>query len=111
MTQIPQNLSLQLVEQHKRRLCHMPWLYFRLKPAQLEWAIPWQAEIHKSISQFEDIDIDPSSFIADDARLFAERGRKITVGPLSHVGAGSFLHGPIQIGAHVGINHSVSIDC
>jgi acetyltransferase-like isoleucine patch superfamily enzyme len=49
-------------------------------------------------------------FIAETAHLFAEPGRDIKISENSHIGADCFLHGPITIGANVGINHACSLD-
>lgn len=88
----------------------MPWLYFRLKEKQLEWARPWQQSVHKRISEFEEISIDDTAFIAEAVAIFAEPGRDVSIGSLSHIGADCFIHGPVNIGHGVGINHQCSLD-
>ena len=98
------------VEQHKERLNFMPWLYYRLKPKHLEWALPWQKELQAKLSALETVSFDDHCFIAETAKLFAEPGRAIVIGAQSHIGAGCFLHGPITIGKNVGINHYCSFD-
>lgn len=99
-----------LIAQHKRRLNHMPWLYFRLKKKQLEWALPWQQSIHERISEYEEISVDGTAFLAENVAIFAEPGRDVTIGSLSHVGADCFIHGPVKIGRGVGVNHQCSFD-
>jgi acetyltransferase-like isoleucine patch superfamily enzyme len=97
-------------EQHKERLAWMPWLYFSLKPAHHAWASHWQAQIRARFMALEDVMLDESCFVAPSARLFAEPGRRIIVGPRSSIGADAFLHGPITLGEDVSINPRVSID-
>lgn len=96
--------------QHKERLAWMPWLYFSLRPAHRAWASLWQAELRERFMALEDIFLDESSFVAPSARLFAEPGRRITVGARSSIGADSFLHGPMTLGEDVSINPRVCID-
>ena len=98
------------IEQHKERLNYMPWLFYSLKAKHLEWAIPWQQEWQAHLMAMEDIKIGNHCFISPLARLFAEPGRTITIGDHSFIGAHAFLHGPITIGSHVGINHHCSLD-
>ncbi|WP_051202177.1 acyltransferase [Ferrimonas senticii] len=100
----------QLIEQHKQRLNFMPWLYPSLKAKALAWALPWQQSLQARLSAFETVHFGERCFIAETARLFAERGRDIVVGDGSHIGADSFLHGPVRIGKGVGINHGCSFD-
>ena len=95
---------------HKRRLAHMPWLFARLKPEDRAWADPWQAEIQAELTAHECVELGAQCFIAPDARIFGEPGRPVILGEGSFVGAGAFLHGPITIGRHVGINPGVHID-
>ncbi|MCE9787208.1 acyltransferase [Shewanella chilikensis] len=96
--------------QHKRRLSWMPWLWYRLKPKHLEWALPWQQAIQAKLQALETISIGQNCFIAPEAELFAEPGRPITLGDESMIAANCFLHGPIQIGREVSINHGCSLD-
>ncbi len=96
--------------QHKKRLSWMPWLYYRLKPKNLQWAKPWQDDIQQALIQLETIEIAEQVFIAPEAALFAEPGRAITLGAESFVAANCFLHGPLVIGREVAINHSCSFD-
>jgi len=96
--------------QHQRRLSWMPWLYFSLRPAHAAWARAWQAEVHAALMQLETVEIDPSAFVAPEARIFAEPGRTVRIGPRAAVAAEAFLHGPIELGADVSVNHRVSMD-
>lgn len=98
------------IHQHQARLAWMPWLYFRLKAKQRLWAEPWQAEIRNRLMRLETIQLADDTFIAPEAQLFAEPGRTITIGSRSFVAANTFLHGPLTIGADVGINHGCSLD-
>ncbi|WP_298633555.1 acyltransferase [uncultured Umboniibacter sp.] len=98
------------IAQHKARLNHMPWLYYRLKPKHLIWAKPWQDEIQRTLAEVETVRFSEQCFIADTANLFAEPGRDISISANSHIGADCFLHGPITIGRNVGINHACSLD-
>ncbi len=88
----------------------MPWLYDRLKPAQREWALPWQAEIQAELAALETLEIGSNVFIAPQARLFAEPGRTIRIGDGVRIAADCVLHGPITLGAHVSVNHHVTMD-
>lgn len=97
-------------EQHMLRLAYMPWLYDRLKSHQREWATQWQAEIQQTLMELESIEIGENVFIAPQARLFAEPGRTIVIGDGARIAADCVLHGPLTIGAHVSINHHVTMD-
>jgi|SRR5690606_12239423 len=97
-------------EQHKQRLNYMPWLYFSLKPKDRAWAEPWQQTVQAHFSAMETIRFGADCFVSPEARLFAEPGREIYVGDGSHIAAEVFLHGPIRLGRHVGINHRVTMD-
>ncbi|GAA4874362.1 acyltransferase [Ferrimonas pelagia] len=102
--------SERLREQHKRRLAWMPGLYYRLKPKHLSWAEPWQQALQQAVSEVETVRFGQHCFIAPDLALFAEPGRDIEIGDRCMFAAGSFLHGPIQIGNEVSINHGCSLD-
>lgn len=102
--------TLKYREQHKQRLSYMPWLYWTLKPAQRKWAQSWQQEIQQYLCDMETVTIEGDCFISPDAKLFAERGRPIIIRDKSFIAADTVLHGPIDIGQHVGINHHVTID-
>jgi acetyltransferase-like isoleucine patch superfamily enzyme len=97
-------------QQHKLRLSYMPWLYARLKPAQRAWAQVWQQEWQGYLSAMETIIIGKNCFIAPEARLFAERGRPIVIGDNTYIAADCVLHGPLNIGKNVSINHHISLD-
>ena len=92
-------------EQHKHRLNYMPWLYWRLKDKHLAWAKSWQQDYQDYLQEMEDVEIGDNCFISPLAHLFAERGRKISIGNNSFVAADSVLHGPLTIGNEVAINH------
>ena len=96
--------------QHKKRLSWMPWLYFSLKEKHLLWAEPWQKKIQATLTALETIHIGQRCFIAPEAELFAEPGRDIRMGNQCMIAAESFLHGPINLGDEVAINHGCSLD-
>ena len=100
--------ELQLV--HQRRMARMPWLYFQAKPAIRAWAEPWQAEILARLRRTEDVALDPSCFVAPDADLVAEPGRRIIAGPRCAFAAGVFVHGPVVLAADVSLNPQVTLD-
>jgi len=104
------DLQQRRLEQHKRRLSWMPWLYFALKPKHRAWAEPWQREVRQSFRELETIEIDESAFVAPEARLFAEPGRTIRIGPRCSVAAEVFAHGPIVLEAEVSLNARVTMD-
>lgn len=99
-----------LIEQHKQRLNFMPWLYLRLKPKQLAWAKPWQDDLQAKLQALETVTLGEACFIGETARLFAERGRPISIGDRCHIASDTFLHGPITLGDDIGINHGCSLD-
>lgn len=101
---------MSMLEQHKKRLSWMPWLYFRLKPQQRSWAEPWQHEIQAQLSALETVSLEENCFIAPDAAIFAEPNRSISIGSGSAIASNCFLHGPIALGSDVFINHSCSLD-
>lgn len=97
-------------EQHKERLSYMPWLYYRLKPKHLTWATPWQQELQAKLQALETVVIGKNVFIAPSARLFAEPGRTLVIGDHSYIAADCVIHGPVEIGKHVSINHHICLD-
>lgn len=97
-------------DQHKLRLAYMPWLYFTLKPEHAAWAKAWQADIQAELRKLETIEIGQDVFIAPQARLFAEPGRAIRIGDGASIAADCVLHGPIELGEYVSVNHHVTID-
>ncbi len=103
-------MSEQYREQHKKRLSYMPWLYFSLKPRHLEWARAWQVEVQAALAGLENVLIGPDCFIAPEANIFAEPGRTIEIGQGSAIAADCFIHGPVALGAHVSLNHGISMD-
>lgn len=88
----------------------MPWLYFRLKPHQREPIRAWQAELQAQLMALEAIRIGADCFIAPEAQLFAEPHREIVLAEGCTVAAGCFLHGPLELGAGVSLNHRCSLD-
>lgn len=99
-----------LREQHKRRMEHMPHLYFEAGEEIRAWAEPWQAELHAALRGLEHVVIDDSCFVARSARLFAEPHRPIKLGPRAAIAADAFLHGPIELGEAVSINAFAVLD-
>ncbi|MBF7687586.1 acyltransferase [Acinetobacter rathckeae] len=97
-------------EQHKHRLNYMPWLYWRLKDKHKQWAVAWQKEYQAYLMDMETIEIGENVFISPLAHIFAERGRKITIGDNTFIAADSVLHGPLTIGNEVAINHHCILD-
>jgi acetyltransferase-like isoleucine patch superfamily enzyme len=88
----------------------MPWLYFQLKEKDQGWARAWQADLHAELRAVEQVDLDPTCFIAPTAHLFAEPHRAIVVGAGAAIGADCFVHGPVTLGRNVTLNPRVSID-
>lgn len=100
----------ELRAQHALRLAWMPWLYFRAPPAVRAWAEPWQREVHARLVAREAVRLDPTCFIAPDARIFAEPKREVEVGPFAAIAAEAFVHGPVRLAAHVSLNARVTVD-
>lgn len=98
------------IAQQKRRMEHMPWLYFRQKPADQAWSRPWQQELQAALAGLECIHFAGEAFVAPSARIFAEPRREIHVGHRGAIGADVFLHGPIILGDDVSLNPFVVID-
>ena len=103
-------MSEELREVHQRRMARMPWLYFQAKPAIRAWAEPWQAAIHARLHRTEDVELDPSCFVAPDADLIAEPGRRIVAGPRCAFAASVFVHGPVVLAADVSLNPQVTLE-
>ncbi len=103
-------MSDQYRQQHKKRLSYMPWLYANLKPKHRQWAEAWQADIQAYLKAMETIEIADDCFIAPEANLFAEPGRDIVIGAHCTIAADVMLHGPLQLGNHVSINHGVTME-
>lgn len=97
-------------EQHKLRLSWMPWLYFNLKPRHRAWAEAWQHEVQRHLCELETVELAEGCFVAPEARLFAEPGRAIRIGPGCSIAAEAFVHGPVVLEAHVSLNARVSLD-
>lgn len=97
-------------EQHKHRLNYMPWLYWGLKPKNKAWAVAWQKEYQAYLMEMETVEIGENCFISPLAHIFAEPGRKITIGDNTFIAADCILHGPLHIGHEVAINHHCILD-
>lgn len=105
-----QDPLLKYREQHKHRLNYMPWLYWSLKPKNRGWAEAWQQEYQDYLKSMETVEIGENCFISPLAHIFAEPGRKIVIGDNSFIAADCTLHGPIEIGNDVAINHHCILD-
>ncbi|CAM3946240.1 DapH/DapD/GlmU-related protein [Corallococcus soli] len=88
----------------------MPWLYFVLKPRHHEWAHAWQREVQDRLRELETVEIAEGCFIAPEARIFAEPGRTVRIGPGCSIAADVFMHGPVELGPHVSLNARVNLD-
>ena len=97
-------------EQHKHRLNYMPWLYWSLKPKNRVWAEVWQQEYQAYLQAMETVEIGKNCFISPLAHIFAEPGRKIVIGDNTFIAADCTLHGPLEIGSEVAINHHCILD-
>ncbi|RKH11663.1 acyltransferase [Corallococcus praedator] len=104
------DLQAQRRQQHKLRLSWMPWLYFVLKPRHHEWAHAWQREVQDRLRELETVEIAEGCFVAPEARIFAEPGRTVRIGPGCSIAADVFMHGPVELGPHVSLNARVSLD-
>jgi acetyltransferase-like isoleucine patch superfamily enzyme len=98
------------IAQHKRRMSFMPWLYFSAPPHIRAWARAWQQTVQGKLSELEQVLLHPECFVAEDADLFAEPQRMIRVGEGASIAAHAFVHGPVELGAHVSINPYAAID-
>ena len=107
---IDQDQLLKYREQHKHRLNYMPWLYWTLKPKNRGWAEAWQKDYQAYLMEMETIEIGENCFISPLAHIFAEPGRKIIIGDNSFIAADCTLHGPLEIGNEVAINHHCILD-
>ena len=97
-------------EQHKHRLNYMPWLYWSLKPKHRIWAEAWQQEYQDYLRAMETVEIGQNCFISPLAHIFAEPGRHIKIGDNTFIAADCTLHGPLEIGNEVAINHHCILD-
>lgn len=98
------------IEQHQLRLSWMPWLYFVLKDRHRVWAEGWQREVQDRFMALETIRIAEGCFVAPEARLFAEPGRDIVIGPGCAIAAEVFMHGPVVLGREVSVNARAVLD-
>lgn len=105
-----QDPLLKYREQHKHRLNYMPWLYWSLKPKNRVWAEAWQKEYQEYLMSMETVEIGENCFISPLAHIFAEPGRKIKIGDNTFIAADCTLHGPLEIGNEVAINHHCILD-
>lgn len=97
-------------EQHKHRLNYMPWLYWSLQPKNRVWAEAWQKDYQAYLMEMETVEIGENCFISPLAHIFAEPGRKISIGDNTFIAADCTLHGPLHIGSEVAINHHSILD-
>ncbi|MDM1269411.1 acyltransferase [Acinetobacter indicus] len=97
-------------EQHKHRLNYMPWLYWSLKSKNRGWAEAWQKDYQAYLMEMETVEIGENCFISPLAHIFAEPGRKISIGDNTFIAADCTLHGPLHIGSEVAINHHSILD-
>jgi acetyltransferase-like isoleucine patch superfamily enzyme len=100
----------QLRAQHRRRMSFMPWLYFSAPPHVSAWAHAWQREVHEALRALERVVLDDSCFVAEEANLFAEPHRTITVGARASIAAHAFVHGPVTLADDVSINPYATLD-
>lgn len=98
------------LEQQRRRLDYMPWLYFRLKPSLRREMDAWQKDWQAELMALETILIEEGAFIASSVHLFAEPGRLIHIGAGASIAADVFMHGPLTLGAEASVNHHASLD-
>lgn len=96
--------------QQRLRMSHMPWLYFRAKPAVRAWAEPWQAEVQTALAALEDVVIEPGCFVAPEARVFAEPHRPVVLRAGASIAAGAFVHGPVELGPGASVNVRATLD-
>lgn len=94
----------------RERMRYLPYLYHRAKPEVRAWADAWQREVHAALAALEDVELHPSAFVADTARIFAEPHRRVVVGAGASVAAECVVHGPVVIGDASSLNPRVSID-
>ena len=97
-------------EQHKHRLNYMPWLYWTLKPKNRVWAEQWQKEYQEYLMSMETVEIGENCFISPLAHIFFFLCRKIIIGDNTFIAADCTLHGPLEIGNEVAINHHCILD-
>lgn len=97
-------------EQHKKRLSHMPWLYFSLAEKHRGWATAWQEEVQRALQAVETVSLEPGCFIAPEAAIFGEANKPVRMGAGSSVAAGAFLRGPLVLGANVSVNPNARLD-
>jgi acetyltransferase-like isoleucine patch superfamily enzyme len=97
-------------EQHKKRLSHMPWLYFTLSETHRAWARAWQDEVQQQLQALETVTLEPGCFIAPEAAIFAEANKPIRIGAGCSVAAGVFLRGPVVLEPNVSLNPYARVD-
>ena len=74
------------------------------------WAEVWQQEYQAYLMEMETVEIGQNCFISQLAHIFAEPGRKIVIGDNTFIAADCTLHGPLEIGSEVAINHHCILD-
>lgn len=96
--------------QHRRRLCHMPWLFFRPRPPHLEWIDDWQARVQERLLALEAVTLGRGCFIAPSAAIFGEPHRAVVIGSRCAIAAHAFVHGPVVLEDDVSINAHAILD-
>ncbi|MET0341646.1 MAG: DapH/DapD/GlmU-related protein [Polyangiales bacterium] len=96
--------------QHKRRMGMMPWLYFSASPRIRAWAAPWQADVHARLASLEAVTLHAGCFVAEDADVFAEPRRGVTVEEGASIAAHAFVHGPVLLGRDASVNPYATLD-
>lgn len=110
MSQVDDARAERLRRQHKQRMAFMPWLYFAAPPHVRGWAEAWQHEVHEDLRALEAVELHAGCFIAEEARVFAEPRRTVRVAAGASVAAHAFVHGPVELAAHVSINPYVTLE-
>lgn len=97
------------IDLEKARLSWMPWRWRALGASAKAWAEPWQAAVREALGG-PGVTIGEGAFVAPDARLLAEPGRGVVLGPRAVVGTEAFVHGPAELGEDVIVHPRVIID-
>ena len=88
----------------------MPYLYFSAKREIRDWAEAWQRDVHAELCELEAVELAVGCFIAEQANIFAEPGRKVVVEHGASIAAHAFVHGPVTLACHVSINPYATLD-
>lgn len=81
-----------------------------IEPKHRAWAEAWQQEYQAYLMAMETVEIGKNCFISPLAHIFAEPGRQIRIGDNTFIAADCTLHGPLEIGNEVAINHHCILD-